>query len=312
MVEIYVVGHKNPDTDSVCSAIAYADYKNKEQQQEQQEDKYIPVIQGEINDETRFVLEKFSIQTPQILTDGTNKTFVLVDHNERTQTIDNFEKAKIKAIIDHHKLDFSYNEPIFCHTEPIGSTATIIAEFYFKNNINLDKNIAGILLGALLSDTVVFRSPTTTPKDKEIAKRLAEIAGIQDIEKFGIEVKKAKASLKGKTADEIIFSDFKEYNMNGHKVGIGQIEVVGFDEFNEIKQQIQEQMNKIKEEKNYALILLMATDIIREGSELIVAGDVDAIKKAFNIPTIEGTFIQGLMSRKKQAVPVLTEYYNKQ
>jgi len=308
----YVVGHKNPDTDSVCSAIALSDYLSKCSTKTNSDEKYEPAIQGEINEETKCALNKFGVETPLILTDATNKKVILVDHNNKMQTLDNIEKAeKIVRVLDHHPINFSYQEQIEFLTMPVGSTATIIAQMYFKENINIDKKIAGLLLSAILSDTVVFKSPTTTDIDKIMAKKLEKIADISNFEVFGLELKKAKASLKNKTPCQIIDADFKEFNMNGCKVGIGQLEVVDFEDFYAIKEQVSSQMKKMKQDKNYTLVLLVFTDILREGSEFLTAGDVDAVKKAFNISTIDGIFLKGMMSRKKQVAPLLENYYNK-
>ncbi len=324
---IYIVGHKNPDTDSVCSAIALADFYTKQVASEEGEDnakqndsedcakqegldEFVSAVQGEINEETKFVLNKFGFNVPQILTDGTDKSVILVDHNAKTQTLDNIEKAKIIGVVDHHAIAFSYSEPIDFSTEAVGSTATMIANMYFEEGCELDKKIAGILLAAILSDTAIFKSATTTETDMSAAEMLAEVAGIDDIEAFGWEIKKAKASLKGKTTEQIINMDFKDYNMSGKKVGVGQLEVVDFEDFYAMKEQIKVTMETMRQSENYHLVLLAFTDIAREGSEFIAVGDVEVVKKAFNISSINRTFLKGIMSRKKQIAPPLENYFN--
>ncbi|ODS36469.1 MAG: manganese-dependent inorganic pyrophosphatase, partial [Candidatus Altiarchaeales archaeon WOR_SM1_79] len=217
--KIYIVGHKNPDTDSVCSAIGYAHFLR-----EGGEDA-VAARSGDVNPETWYVLDYFGFEPPQLLQDAGGKKVILVDHNEASQSPDNIDNAEIIGVLDHHRINFAQWSPIYFHTEPLGSTATIIAREYLYGDVELPKEIAGILLSSILSDTVVFKSPTTTQEDMDIAEMLAEIAEIDNIEEFGIDVKRAKASIKGKSAKDVIFSDFKDFNFSGKKVGIGQIEI---------------------------------------------------------------------------------------
>jgi manganese-dependent inorganic pyrophosphatase len=313
---IYVTGHKNPDTDSICSAIGYAEYLNTNPPAGGPPaggKKAVACRTGEINPETKFVLDYFKFKLPQVLGAVSGKKVILLDHNEKTQSPDNIEKAEIIEVIDHHKIGFQYENPILFKTEPLGATATIIAKIYFQDKrAKITKNIAGLLLSAILSDTVVFRSPTTTNQDKEIAKKLAEISGIKNIEKFGIEIKKKKSSLKGLEAKDIIFSDSKDYNIGNKKIGIGQIEVI---ELNELKEREQELINKIEElakKQDYDLLLLMATDIIKMGSLLLFWEKENYIEKAFGKKLQNNTiYLKGVMSRKKEVVPPLTKLLSK-
>ena len=301
---IYVIGHKNPDTDSICSAIAYARLKNK-----LGEGEFKPARCGAVNPETKFVLEKFGVEEPELLENASGKELILVDHNEFSQAVDGIENAKIVEVVDHHKVNFNYSEPIYFLVKPLGSTATIIAEKYFEAGIEIDKEIAGILLGAILSDTVVFKSPTTTEKDKEIAKKLAAIAGIDDIEKFGIEVKKAKSNLEGMSEEEIIKGDFKIYEFAGKKVGIGQVEIVDYDQVKGREDKIISEMEKMIGE-GFDLIVLMVTNIMDESSLLLVVGNVAKVEEAFG-KKVENNriLLPGVMSRKKQVVPKIEEAY---
>ncbi|CEG11489.1 Manganese-dependent inorganic pyrophosphatase [groundwater metagenome] len=302
MEEIYVFGHKSPDTDTICSAIAYAKIKN-----------LTPTRLGELNEETKFVLEKFGVEVPRPIENVEGKKVVLVDHNEFQQSADGIEKAEIVEVIDHHKIKFSCDKPVKFLTEPLGSTATLIAK-YFESNIekievNEKKKIKGLLLSAILSDTVVFKSPTTTEEDKKIANELAKAAGIDDIIKFGIDIKKAKGSIRGRPVESIIMADFKEFDFNGKKVGIGQTEIVDINEIYEIKAQISKFIENLKN-KNYEMTVFVATDIIKEGSELFFSGDKSKIEKAFNIKVVgNSAYIPGLMSRKKQVVPNLQQTF---
>jgi manganese-dependent inorganic pyrophosphatase len=307
MAEIIIIGHKNPDTDSIVAAIAYAILKNKIDNK----NNYIAARCGEINNETKAVLKKALLNEPILIKNISGKKVILVDHNEFTQACDGIEKAEILEVIDHHKINFSYSLPIHYHSEPIGSTSTIITKMFFEKNITIEKNIALTLLAAILSDTVVFKSSTTTNEDYEIAKKLAEIAGVKNIEAFGIEIKKEKASIIGKAIEEIILSDFKEYNFMKGKVGIGQIEIVDFKEIGERKEEIINEMEKIRKNKIFDLILLMATNIILGDTELICVGDIEKVEMAFNTKVKENCiYLKNVMSRKKDIVPKIEKVFS--
>ncbi len=296
--DVYVVGHKSADTDSVCSAIAYAKIRG-----------YIPVTQGPINEETAFVLNKFGVSVPKELGSAEGKKLVLVDHNEASQAPDNLDKAEIVEIIDHHKMNFSYHSPIPILVEPVGSTATILAKKY-KDVVAKDKALAGLLLGALLSDTVAFKSPTTTREDRDVAAELAKIAGIDDIPKFGIDVKKAKAAIAGKPIKDVVCADFKDFDFAGKKVGIGQTEVVDINEVYGRASEVVNFLTDLKAKEGYEMVIFIATDIIKEGSELYFMGDKAKIEKAFNTKAGKtSVYIPGLMSRKKQVVPVVQKVF---
>jgi len=309
MEKIYIIGHKNPDTDSICSAIALSDYMSG-QHGENKGKNYIPARSGQINPETEFVLDRFGVPAPDMIEDASGLNLFLVDHNEMSQSPNGIENARIVGVIDHHKINFKISEPIYFYAKPAGSTATIIAQEYIKNNREIKKEIAGILLCAILSDTVVFKSRTTTDLDKNVSKILGDIAGIEDIHSFGIEVKKAKASISGMSNEQVIYSDFKDFNFSGKKVGIGQIEVVGFEQFNERAQDIMESLDSIRNTRGYDLVVLMVTDIIKEGSELIAYGDVGKVESAFG-KLVEGNrvYLDGVMSRKKEIVPDLERVF---
>lgn len=298
MADVYVIGHKSPDTDTVCSAIAYARIKG-----------YTPATPGPINEETAFVLNKFGVPVPGELGSAEGKKLVLVDHNEAGQSPDDIDKAEIIEIIDHHKMNFSNPNPIAILIEPVGSTATILAKKY-KDVVAKDKAMAGILLGALLSDTVVFKSPTTTQEDRDVAAELAKIAGIDDMLKFGIDVKKSKANIADKPIKDVIFADFKNFDFAGKKVGIGQTEVVDLTDVYNRASEVMNFLNDLKAKEGYEMVIFVATDIIKEGSELYFAGDKAKIEKAFNTK-VEGdsVYIPGLMSRKKQVVPVVEKTF---
>ena len=304
--KIYVVGHKNPDTDCICAPIAYAFFLKKKGKNA------IPVRTGEINPETKFVLNYFKVKIPEILKNAAGKKIILIDHNEKEQSPTHIEKAEILEVIDHHKISFSWPQALYFLTEPLGAASTIIAKKFFQEKVKIPRKIAGILLSAILSDTVVFRSPTTTKEDIKAAKKLAKIAKIKNLEEFGIEIKKKKAVLKGQTSENIIFSDFKIFDFSGKKVGIGQVEVCALKEVNERKEGLIEKLKEICQRENYNLLLLMATDIIKKSSQLLGTGEINYLEKAFGKKVVENSiYLPGVMSRKKQIVPPLMKVFQK-
>ena len=298
---VYVIGHKSPDTDTVCSAIAYAEYLKKKEKIGA-----IAAVCGDINPETKFVLDYFKIKKPAKLNSAAGKTLVLVDHNERSQMPDGAELEKVVEVIDHHKICFECHAPVRFRAEPLGATATLVAKIMAENNFKIPKPMAGILLSAILSDTVVFKSPTCTAEDIKIAKLLAKTAGIKNIKKFGIEIKKQKASLKKMTAGQIINSDRKTFEAQGKKFAVGQIEVVGLSEARARQNEIKTEMEKIRAQEGLEFIALMANDIINCGSEIFIAGDPARIEKTFGkIPANGNLYVKGMMSRKKDLLPPL-------
>jgi manganese-dependent inorganic pyrophosphatase len=309
---IYVVGHKNPDTDSICSAIAMAYLWNKWKESGavseimEIKDEAIPARQGDPNPETEFVLKKFGFDLPELLTDGAGKELILVDHSERGQTVDNIDDAKILAIIDHHKIgDITTPDPILFVNLPVGCTATVIYSLFKQTGVEIPKEIAGLMLASILSDTVAFKSVTTTQKCKKIAGELAKIAEVDDVNAFAMEMFKAKSDVAGKSPRDLLFRDYKDFDMSGKKVGIGQIEVVDLSLLDDVKDAIYDEMKKVKEEGNYHSIFLMLTDIMKEGTELLAVTDApEVVEKAFGKKLEErSVWLDGVMSRKKQVVP---------
>lgn len=304
---VYVLGHKNPDTDSICSAIALAYFLDA-----------TPAKLGSLNPETSFVLEKYSFEEPITLTRAKGSQLYLVDHSERFQTIDDLEEGDLVGIIDHHKIGISTSSPIIYISKPLGSTASIIAELFFRKNLDyigaknkeLPPNIAGIMLSAILSDTVLFKSPTTTTLDQELALELAKIAKIDNILAYGMEMLAAKSSISTLSATEIFNTDYKEFSMNGSKVGISQVEVVDPSELESKKTEILDIMKREFDLKNLDLILFAITDITKEGSEVLVYGNKKLFERAFSVKLLNNAvFIPGMMSRKKQIVPSLEKIY---
>ncbi|MFZ3100574.1 MAG: DHHA2 domain-containing protein, partial [Minisyncoccales bacterium] len=215
-------------------------------------------------------------------------------------------------VVDHHKIAFEYPEPIIFRAAPLGATATLAAKIMIAGKFKIAKPMAGGLLAAILSDTVVFRSPTCTAEDIKIAKLLAKIAGVKDVKKFGIEIKKQKSSLKKMTAAQIINSDYKTFDARGKKFGVGQIEVVDLSEARARQNEIKSEMESLRAKEGLAFIALMATDIINCGSEIFVAGDSSYIQNAFGeIPANGNLYVKGMMSRKKDLLPPLLKTLEK-
>ena len=236
------------------------------------------------------------------------KKVIQVDHNERGQSVDGLEDAEVLEIIDHHRVaDIQTSNPIYFRNEPIGSTSSIVAKCFFENGIRPSRKAAGLLCGAIISDTLLFRSPTCTPQDQYLCKKLAEIAGI-DIEVFAKEMFKAGTSLKGKTVEQIFNSDFKPFTIEETKVGIAQVNTMDIEGFMPLKDEMIEYMNTKAKEAGLDMVMLLLTDILNEGSQILVTGEKPEIaEKAFKV-TIEDNmaFLPGVLSRKKQVVPPIT------
>ncbi|MBU3186049.1 putative manganese-dependent inorganic diphosphatase [Clostridium estertheticum] len=236
------------------------------------------------------------------------KKVILVDHNEKTQSVLGLEDAEILEIIDHHRIaDVQTGQPIYFRNEPVGSTSTIVATIFFENGIRPSKNVAGILCAAIISDTLLLKSPTSTIVDELTLKRLAQIADL-NIEEFAKEMFKAGTSLEGKTAEEIFYQDFKIFTLSGFKVGVSQVGTMYIEGFDAIKDDMIDLMNKKATANGFNLIILMLTDILNGGSVLIASGEhKDIVSKAFNVNlTDSGVYIPGLVSRKKQVIPPIT------
>ncbi len=298
MSKTWVIGHKNPDTDSIVSAIVYAKKINA-----------TPARAGEINPETKFALEKFSVEKP-VLKERIEKDekVVIVDTNNKEELIP--INGEIVEIIDHHRLcgNLETPAPIKVMIKPVGSTSTIIAEMFLNE---LSKEEAGLLLCGILSDTVIFRSPTTTGLDKEIAKKLAKIAGIEDIEAFGKELK-SKACVLSENPKENVLRDFKIIEAGGKRFGIAQLELMDYESVMNKKSEYLAAMEEIRKENNLDYVLLMVTNILEEATKLLIAGEnPEEIAKAFEKKMEEERciYLEGVLSRKKQVVPVIQRFF---
>ena len=301
-----VFGHKNPDTDSVCAAIALADLKNKLGED------VAPAIQGNLNPESSFVLDKFGVSGPEVMTSFAGKDVYLVDHSDLAQSPDDLGEANILGIVDHHKLgDVTTGQPLECWIWPVGCTCTVIASMYKYFDIEIPKDIAGIMLCAILSDTVIFKSATCTDTDKKVCALLSEICGESDLEALGIEMFKVKSAVEGTPIRELVLRDYKDFNMSGNGVGCGQLELVDLSIVDGIKADLEKDIAALKQEKGHHTVLLMLTDIMKEGTELLIASDDEAVvEKTFGVAPVDGkAWLPGIMSRKKQIVPDLEKTF---
>lgn len=292
-----VVGHKNPDTDTIISSIAYAQLCNSTGKNAK------ACRLGELNAETEFVLAKFGLSAPQMLQD-INNTFALVDHNSLEESAPGLDETKIVEVIDHHKISLKTSNPIFVHIEPLGSTATIVYKLFKQKNVAVDQKLAGALLAAILSDTVIFKSPTTTNEDKTIANELAKIAGITDLISFGVEVKKKKADFSKTSALEIVVTDAKEFAFGKKKACIAQVEVFDWA----LKDKKKELVDAMKQKKGSVdIYALMITNIVTEETLMLYVGDEESVKKSFSAGKFgeNEVLLANTLSRKKQIVPPL-------
>ncbi len=297
-----IIGHKNPDTDSVCSAVAYAEYLK------QQGEEARAFALGKPNNETKFVLDKFSVKQPEIISElETGSEVVLLDHNETGQAIDNLAELDLVEIIDHHKVDIKTDKPISICVKPLGSSCSIIAEKYFTKDIELDKKIAGLLLAGIISDTLFFRSPTTTDRDKQLVEKLNEIVGLEDLEQFSLEMFKAKSDLGDISTEDLIKLDYKEFDFKDGRYGIGVMETTDINFGLNRKEEILQKLAEIKEEDNLKAVYFTIVDILNEKSYTLYS-DKEAkelFTKLFSAEDQDGVlFVDKLVSRKKQIVPV--------
>lgn len=297
---VYVVGHKNPDTDTVASAIAVADFFNKRDGLDAK-----PIVQSAINPESEFVLKKFGLTAPEIVADATGHKIILVDHTDISQTIDNLDKAELIAVVDHHKLgDVTTANPLEMWVWPVGCSGTVVKNMYDFAGIEIPKGIAGALMCAILSDTVMFKSVTCTDADKKAVEALAKIAGVADPMALGMEMFTVKSAVEGASMRDLVFRDFKDFDMSGKTVGIGQLEVVDLTILDKVKAGLKEEIAKVKSEGRHS-VFLMLTDIMKEGTELLIVSDDPAVvEKAFNVKVSgDSVWLDGVMSRKKQVAP---------
>lgn len=297
-MSLLVFGHKNPDTDSICSSISLSYLKNQLSIEAK------PYALGELRKEAKFVLDYFNVDAPEVLTTSIKGLdVVLVDHNEYAQSHDELKEANLVEIVDHHKIGgITTDVPISFRVMPVGCSCTVIYNMFKENNVEIPYNIAGLLLSAILSDTLLFKSPTTTQADIDACDELNKIVNV-DIESYAMEMFKAGTSLDEFSIEEIVNMDFKEFEMSGKRVGIGQVFTLDIDSIFAKKDDFLAYINST----DYDMLVLAITDIIKEGSYLIYKAEDTVISQAFNVNAEQGVFAAGVVSRKKQLVPNLTE-----
>lgn len=309
MNKVIIVGHKNPDTDSIISAIAAQEFFSKVLGKESK-----AYRAGVLNNETKFILEKFGVEVPDLITAvSADASVALIDHNESSQTFDGLDYGNVDYIFDHHKLSINTEKPLVCRTEPIGSTASLIAKMLFEKGIEISEVSTKLLLSGILSDTLNLMSPTTTEEDKELAIKLNNIAKL-NIQDFVGEMFKAKSSLEGISLQDIITLDYKAFEMGKSNVGIGTWETTSTESVNVKKDEIMQALIAKKEADSVDYMFFMVVDILNQNCQLYVIGEDEKVlaEKVFGATVEEGImFLSGVVSRKKQIVPQLTEELSK-
>ena len=270
-----------------------------------------PVRLGEINSETKYALEYFQVNVPRLVEKVAQETkqVILVDHNESQQSADDIDEVRILEVIDHHRIaNFQTSDPLYYRAEPVGCTATILNKLYKENGVKIKKEIAGLMLSALISDSLLFKSPTCTDEDVAAANELAKIAEV-DANQYGLAMLKAGADLSDKTVEQLITLDAKNFDMGDKKVKIAQVNAVDTNECLSQQKQIEEAIEAVIAKENLDLFLFVVTDILTNDSVGIALGKMsNAVEKAFNVGLDNHTAtLKGVVSRKKQIVPVLTD-----
>ena len=305
MEKVLVFGHKNPDTDTITSAIAYAELKkalgvNAE-----------AIRLGEMNDETLFALDTFKVTAPRLVTEVATEAshVILVDHNERQQSANDIDAVTVTEVIDHHRIaNFETSDPVYYRAEPVGCTATILNKLYKAHGVAIKPEIAGLMLSAIISDSLLFKSPTCTEQDIIAARELAEIAGV-DANVYGLEMLKAGADLSKKTVPELIALDAKEFTMGTLKVEIAQVNTVDTAEVLLRQEELETAINEVILAKGLDLFVFIVTDILTNNSVGLVLGkEANLVERAYGLEATNNlVYLEGVVSRKKQVVPVLTD-----
>lgn len=308
MTNILIFGHKNPDTDTICSSIVYNNLKRIQGMDSE------ALRLGEINDETKYALEYFNVSLPRLVEEvAEGQQVILVDHNEFQQSANGIEKAVVREVIDHHRIaNFETAAPLYYRAEPLGCTATILKKIYEEQNVNIDKQMAGLMLSAIISDSLLFKSPTCTLQDKVAAEELAKIADV-NLEEYGLAMLKAGASTTDKTAETLISLDAKEFVLGADKLVVAQINTVDANEVADRKEELEAAINAELSSKGLSAYVFVITNILTSDSEVLVLGEKqDKVAAAFG-KTLENDFmtLEGVVSRKKQVVPQITEEFSK-
>ncbi len=299
MEKIFIFGHKNPDTDSICSSLIreILDKKNGYTNTEARR-------LGKVNKETQYVLDYLQIEAPELLEKvEEGQKVILVDHNEFTQSVEGIEKAEILSVVDHHRIaNFQTSSPLYYTAKPYGCTATILYEEFKQFGHEIDKKEAVLMISAIISDTLLLKSPTTTKKDEQALKELSEIAKI-DVNTYGIEMLKAGTDLSEFSEEELLNLDAKKFEKDNIKYKIAQVNTVSIDDVLKNQVKLEEEINKKIKEEGLDLFVFVITDILNNNSEILVLGNrSDIISKQVELKN-NRAFLEGVVSRKKQIVP---------
>ncbi|MBD3250202.1 MAG: manganese-dependent inorganic pyrophosphatase [Candidatus Pacebacteria bacterium] len=312
MAKTYIIGHQKPDTDSVVAALALEYLYNQDPGYGYQNP--TAVIADPLNPETKYLFDKFNLQAPPLISAAEIKPedkVVLVDHNEPAQRLPGLNQEQIVEIVDHHKANLNFSQPIFLTFKTWGSSSSIVyymMKRYSSQPIQPDKSLASLMLAAVLSDTVGFKSATTTDQDKNLATQLATIAGITDLDAFALEIFKAKSNLDDLSDQELVKNDYKQYDFS-QSVLIGQLETVEQQKLlTERKDGLLQAMNQIKQEEGVDLIFLAVTDVLQANTKLLISNQAGGqlAEKAFGGQTQAGVLDIGpKLSRKKEIAPAI-------
>lgn len=304
MSKVLVFGHQNPDTDTVTSAVVYAYLKQQLGVDAE------AVRLGEVNNETAYALEKFGIEAPRLVEAVEAGTeVILVDHNEFQQSASGIETARILEVIDHHRIaNFQTADPLYFRAEPVGCTATILNKLFKEHNVDIPANIAGLMLSAIISDTLLFKSPTCTAQDVKAGEELAAIAGV-DAADYGLAMLKAGADLSDKSLEDLLSLDAKGFEFGAYKATVAQVNAVDVEDVLGRQAELEALLNKNIADNGLDLFFFVVTDILNNDSTAVAAGQVaEAAAKAFGADIVNGRIaLPGVVSRKKQIVPVLTD-----
>lgn len=305
MSKVFVLGHKNPDTDSICSALCYAYLKNETGMEAE------AIRLGEMNNETIFALKEFGFEAPRLVKRVSEEVseVILVDHNERQQSADDIGDVQVIEVIDHHRIaNFETTDPLFFRAEPVGCTTTILLKLYKENGVAIPANVAGLMLSAIISDSLLFKSPTCTEQDIRAARELAAIAGV-DVDSYGLAMLKAGADLSNKTLEDLISLDSKEFEAGEHRFEVAQVNAIDVSEVLVRQKELEVLMTQSINSKGLGLFVFVVTDILNNNSEAIVLGSRSGIiEDAFKSSVVDNrVLLPGIVSRKKQIVPVITE-----
>ncbi|MFS6210671.1 manganese-dependent inorganic pyrophosphatase [Streptococcus agalactiae] len=310
MSKILVFGHQNPDSDAIGSSVAFA-YLAKEAWGLDTE----AVALGTPNEETAYVLDYFGVQAPRVVESAKAEgveTVILTDHNEFQQSISDIKDVTVYGVVDHHRVaNFETANPLYMRLEPVGSASSIVYRMFKENGVSVPKELAGLLLSGLISDTLLLKSPTTHASDIPVAKELADLAGV-NLEEYGLEMLKAGTNLSSKTAAELIDIDAKTFELNGEAVRVAQVNTVDINDILARQEEIEVAIQEAIVTEGYSDFVLMITDIVNSNSEILALGsNMAKVEAAFEF-TLENNhaFLAGAVSRKKQVVPQLTESYN--